>query len=102
MRTVIIVARDSMLSDLEAFLQKSGVSEYTIVSNVMGKDVAGRVYGTFLDPGINTIICAVLPSDEAAKTVCALKMLHAARTEMSHDDRPIPLKVFSFSCEEHV
>ena len=102
MRTLIIVARDTMLTDLEELLHKNGVKAYTILSNVMGKGVTGRVYGTFLNPDINTIIFAVLPPNEADRAISALKTLHVERKEVSHDDKPIPLKVFSFPCEEHV
>ncbi len=103
MKTLIIVARDSMLSDLEGLLQSNGVTAYTIISNVMGKGVTGRMYGTFLNPDINAIIFAVLPPDQADRAVSALKTLHVTRKEpSSHDDKPIPLKVFSFPCEEHI
>jgi len=102
MRTLIIVARDSMLSDLEGLLTSNGVTAYTILSNVMGKGVTGRVYGTFLNPDINTIIFAVLPPEQADRAVSALKSLHTGRKEAAHDDKPVPLKVFSFPCEEHV
>ena len=103
MRTLIIVARDSMLSDLEELLSKNGVKAYTILSNVMGKGVTGRVFGTFLNPDINTIIFAVLEPDQADQAINALKTLHTGRKkEASYDDKPIPLKVFSFPCEEHV
>lgn len=102
MTTLIIVARDSMLSDLEEFLHRNGVKAYTILNNVMGKGVTGKVYGTFLNPSINTIIFAVLPSDEADKTISALKTLHAERKDATHGQQPIPLKVFSFPCQEHV
>ncbi|NGZ11022.1 MAG: hypothetical protein CV088_16835 [Nitrospira sp. LK70] len=101
MRTLIIVARDSMLGDLEELLGKNGVKAYTVLSNVMGKGVTGRVYGTFLNPDTNTIIFAVLPSDHAEQAITALQTMHAARKASSHDT-PIPLKVFSFPCEEHV
>lgn len=102
MKTLIIVARDSMLNDLEELLQSNGVTAYTILSNVMGKGVTGRMYGTFLNPDINAIIFAVLPSGQADRAVSALKTLHIGRKEASHDDKPIPLKVFSFPCEEHI
>ena len=102
MKTLIIVARDSMLSDLEGFLQSHGVMAYTILSNVMGKGVTGTMHGTFLNPDMNAIIFAVLPSDQADRAVSALKTLHATRTGPSHGDKPIPLKVFSFTCEEHI
>ena len=98
MKTLIIVARDSMLSDLEGFLQSHGVMAYTILSNVMGKGVTGTMHGTFLNPDMNAIIFAVLPSDQADRAVSALKTFH----KPSHDDKPIPLKVFSFPCEEHI
>jgi hypothetical protein len=90
-----------MLSDLERFLQSNGVTAYTIISDVIGKGVTGRVYGTFFNPDINTIIFAVLPSDQADRAVSALKTFHATRKESSHD-KPIPLKVFSFACDEHI
>jgi hypothetical protein len=101
MRTLIIVARDSMLSDLEGLLISNGVTAYTILSNVMGNGVTGRVFGTFLNPDTNTIIFAVLPPDQADKAVSVLQALHAARKASSRD-KPIPLKVFSFPSEEHV
>ncbi len=102
MKTLIIVARDTMLSDLEQLLHRNGVTAYTILSNVMGAGVTGRVYGTFLNPDINAIIFAVLLPDQADRAISALKALHAERKESSHDDKPIPLKVFSFPCEEHI
>jgi nitrogen regulatory protein PII len=102
MKTLIIVARDSMLSNLEELLQSNGVTAYTILNNVMGKGVTGRMYGTFLNPDINAIIFAVLPSDQADRAVSALKTFHATHKKPSHDDKPIPLKVFSFPCEEHI
>lgn len=98
MKTLIIVARDSMLSDLEKFLQSHGVTAYTILSNVMGKGLTGRMYGTFLNPDMNAIIFAVLPSDQADGAISALKTFH----KPSPDDKPIPFKVFSFACEEHI
>ena len=101
MKTLIIVARDSMLSDLEDLLQRNGVKAYTIMSNVMGKGVSGRVFGTFLNPDTNAIIFAVLPPEQAGQAIHALQALHATRKAASQDT-PIPLKVFSFPCEEHV
>ena len=101
MRTVIIVARDSMLSDLEELLHRNGVKAYTILSNVKGKGVTGKMYGTFLNPTINTIIFSVLPPDDADRAISALKTLHEERKGATHGQY-IPLKVFSFSCEEHV
>ncbi|MDK2742915.1 MAG: hypothetical protein H8K03_17800 [Nitrospira sp.] len=102
MRNLIIVARNSMLSDLEELLHKNGVTAYSILNNVMGKGGAGRVYGTFLSPEINAIIFAVLPSDQVERAVIALKTLHTTRTDAAPYDTPIPLKVFSSPCEEHL
>jgi nitrogen regulatory protein PII len=102
MKALIIVARDSMLNDLEHILHKNGVQAYTILKNVLGKGVMGSVFGTFLHPEINTIIFSVLPPDLADRAVSALKNLHADRKKASGDNREIPLKVFSFPCEEHV
>lgn len=91
-----------MVHDLEELLQVNGVKAYTIMSNVMGNGVTGRVFGTFLNPDTNAIIFAVLPLDQADKAIGALQALHTTRKAKSPKDAPIPLKVFSFPCEEHV
>lgn len=101
MKILIIVARDSMLSDLERFLHSTGTTAYTIFNNVTGKGVTGRVYGTFLHPDINVVIVTILPPDQADRALSGLKTLHAKRMEASHNE-PVPLKVFSLSlsCDE--
>ncbi len=101
MKMLIIVARDSMLSELEELLRDNGIGAYTIVSHVLGKGLTGRVYGTFLQPDINSIIFAVLPSIQADRAVSALTALHTARGLATHG-QPVPLKVFTFPCEEYV
>ncbi|MFO0699194.1 MAG: hypothetical protein U0236_08200 [Nitrospira sp.] len=100
MNNLIIVARDCMLSSLEELLCENGVTGYTIMNNVMGKGLHGRVYGTFLNPDSNTIIFSVLASEQAEQVVSALKMLRAERKSALHDEDPIPLKVFLSPCEE--
>ena len=100
MKMLIIVARGSMLSELEELLRNNGISGYTILSRVLGKGVTGRVHGTFLHPDINSIIFAVLLSNQADKAVSALTALHTARGLATQ--QPVPLKVFTFHCEEHV
>jgi nitrogen regulatory protein PII len=102
MRALIIVARESMISHLEEFLRENGVLAYTILGNVMGTGVTGRVYGAFLHPDINAVVSVVLPDDQVERAIRAIKALIAQRKETAHDDNPIPLKVFSFPCEEHV
>ena len=42
MKMLIIVGRDSMLSELEELLRENGITAYTIISNVMGKGLTGR------------------------------------------------------------
>jgi len=100
MKMLIIVARESMLNELEELLRDNGINAYTIVSNVKGKGITGRVHGTFYHPDINSIIFSVLSSELAEKAVGALTALHA-RCLTSYG-QPIPLKVFTFPCEEHV
>ena len=99
MKMLFIVARDSMLSELEKLLRDNGISAYTIISNVMGKGLAGTVYGTFLQPDINSIIFSVLPSNQAERAVSALTALHK---DLATHGQPVPLKVFTLPCEEHV
>lgn len=100
MKMLIIVARDSMLSELEEHLRSNGISAYTIINNVMGKGLTGGVYGTFLKPDSNSIIFSVLPSDQAERTVSALTALYAR--DLSTRGQPVPIKVFTLPCEEHV
>ena len=98
MKMLLIVGRDSMLSELEALLRENGISAYTIISNVMGTGLTGRVDGAFLKPDINSIIFSVTPSDQADRAVNALKALDTAEGV----GQPLPLKVFTLPCEEHV
>jgi len=86
MKMLLIVVRDSMLSELEALLRENGISAYTIISDVKGTGLTGRVDGAFLKPDINSIIFSVLPSDHADRTVSALTALHTAQGQ------PIPLR----------
>jgi nitrogen regulatory protein PII len=95
---LLIVARDSMLSELEALLRENGIHAYTIINNVVGKGLTGRVDGTFFKPDINSIIFSVLPSDHADRAVRALTTRHTAEG-VGH---PVPLKVFTLPCEEHM
>ena len=101
MKALIIVARDYLLGELEELLHKNGISAYTVLSNVQGTGESGRVHGTFLSPAINSLIFAVVPSDQADRAVSALKALHAGRVKAVHGE-PDPLKVFSFPCQEHI
>jgi nitrogen regulatory protein PII len=96
MKMLLIVVRDSMLSELEALLREHGISAYTIISDVKGTGLTGRVDGAFLKPDINSIIFSVLPSDHADRAVSALTAHHTAQGQ------PVPLKVFTLPCEEHV
>ena len=96
MKMLLIVARDSMFSELEALVRENGISAYTIISNVKGTGLTGRVDGAFLKPDINSIIFSVLPSDQADRAVSALTALHTAQGQ------PVPLKVFTLPCEEHL
>jgi len=90
-----------MLGELEELLRENGINGYTILSNVKGKGVTGRVQGTFYHPEINSVIFSVLSSNQAERAVSALKALHATRSLAGHG-QPIPLKVFTFPCEEHL
>ena len=104
MKTLMIVARDSMLSLLEELLHDNGIHAYSIIHKVMGKGKTGKVRGSFFEVGytsFNLIILAVLPSDQADSAVSALKAYHAARVKGAEGKR-IPFKLFSFPCEEHI
>lgn len=101
MKMLIIVFRDSMLGEFEKLLRDNGIIGYTIFNHVLGKGLTGRVYGTFLQPDINSVICAVLPSNQANSAISALTALHTARGLATHG-QPVPFKVFTFPCEEHV
>lgn len=87
-----------MLSGLEALLRENGISAYTKISNVMGKGLTGRVDGAFLQPDINSMIFSALSSDQADRAVSALTALHTAEGL----GQPVPLKVYTLPCEEHV
>lgn len=99
MVTLMIVFRASMIDDLEKVLQKSGVAAYTLIKNAEGKGVTGNVIGSFFYPGTNSIIFAMLKSNQADQTISTLKAFHSERLEAGQG-KPIPFKLFSFPCEE--
>jgi nitrogen regulatory protein PII len=102
MKTLMIVARDSMMSALEELLHENGVNAYSLLNKVMGKGKTGAVHESFFETGFtgfNFMIFAVLPSDQVDRVVSALKAFHAARVKDGHG-QPIPFKLFSFPCEE--
>ena len=104
MKTLMIVARDSMVSELEELLQKNGINGYSIITKVEGKGKTGTV-GTFHhsvytgSTHFNLMILAVVSSDQVDRAVGALKVFHTARKKVPQGE-PIPLKVFAFPCEE--
>jgi nitrogen regulatory protein PII len=104
MKTLMIVARDSMMTELEELLHKNGINAYSIINKVEGKGKTGTV-GTFHhsvytgSTHFNLMILAVLQSDQVDRAVGALKAFHAARKKIAQGE-PIPLKLFAFPCEE--
>lgn len=101
MKMLMIVARLSMLAELEELLRANAITAYTILNKAGGKGKARRVYETFLDPETNVVIMAVQPSDQVDTAVSALKALHAARLKAS-GGQVFPLKVFTLPCEEQL
>lgn len=102
MKTLMIVARDSMMSELETLMHDTGINAYSIINKVVGKGRTGEVHESFFDTGytgFNLIMLAVLPSDQVDKVVSALKAFHTARVKGAQGER-IPFKLFSFPCEE--
>jgi len=104
MKTLMIVARDSMVTELEELLQKNGINAYSVINKVEGKGETGKV-GAFShsvytgSTHFNLMILAVLPSDQVDRAVAALKAFHTARKKIAQAE-PLPLKLFSFPCEE--
>lgn len=102
MQTLMIVARESMMSQLEELLDDNGIHAYSIIHKVLGKGKTGKVRESFFDVGytsFNLMILAVLPSDQADRAVSAFKAFHAARVKGAQGER-IPFKLFSFPCDE--
>ena len=99
MVALMIVFRSSMTSDLEKVLRESGIVAYTLINNAEGKGVTGNVIGSFFYPGTNSIIFAMLPSNQVDQTITTLKAFHSTRLQAGHG-QPIPFKLFSFPCEQ--
>ena len=101
MKTLMIVARASMMGELEKLLHDNGINAYSLLNKVLGKGQTGKVEA-FFHPGytgFNLMIFAVLPSDQADRVISALKTFHAARVKGARGE-PIAFKLFSFPCEE--
>lgn len=104
MKTLMIVARDSMMTELEELLNKNGINAYSIINKVEGKGTTGKV-GAFHhsvytgSTHTNLLILAVVRPEQVEAAVGALKAFHAARTKLAQGE-PVPLKLFAFPCEE--
>ena len=99
MKTLMIVARDSMVSELKNLLHDNGVNAYSLLSKVEGRGKTGKVHESYQYPGFNLMILVVLPSDQVDRVVAALRAFQEARVKAAHG-AAIPLKLFSFPCEE--
>lgn len=99
MTTLMLVFRGSMIVEVEELLKKNGVNAYTILNKAEGKGVTGNVIRSFFYPGTNSVIFSVLVPCQAEEVINALKMYHAARVKAAHGEA-IPLKLFTFPCEE--
>ena len=98
MKMLMIIARDSMVSELEKLMHDIGIKGYSTINNVGGKGKLGTVYESLLHagaPGFNVMMLAVVPSDHVDKAVSGIKAFHAALGK-----EPLPFKLFSFPCEE--
>ncbi|HTL60183.1 MAG TPA: P-II family nitrogen regulator [Nitrospira sp.] len=104
MKTLMIVARDSMVTELEQLLHDNGIHAYSIINKVEGRGQTGKV-GAFHhnvytgSTHFNLMILAVIPSDRLEGAVNALKAFHAARKKLAVAE-PLALKLFAFPCEE--
>jgi nitrogen regulatory protein PII len=99
MKTLMIVARDSMVNELEELLNDSGVNAYSLLNKVEGKGKTGKVHESFQHPGFNLMILAVLPSDQVGIVVRTFNAFLAARGKAA-PGQAVPLKLFAFPCEE--
>jgi nitrogen regulatory protein PII len=99
MKTLMIVARDSMVSELKKLLHDNGVNAYSLLNKVEGRGKTGKVHESYQYPGFNLMFLAVLSSNQVDRVVSALKAFHAVRLQAA-GGQAIPLKLFSFPCEE--
>jgi nitrogen regulatory protein PII len=100
MKMLIIVTRSSMVSTVEEFLLDIGINAYSLLNKVEGKGATGKVPGPFtMYSDVNTMIFAVVPSDQVDRSVSAFKAFHAERVKATHG-QPVPFKLFSSPCEE--
>jgi nitrogen regulatory protein PII len=99
METLMIVARDSMVSELKKLLHDNGINAYSLLRKVEGRGKTGKVHESFQDPSFNLMFLAVLPANQVEQVVSALKAFHATRVKAARGQE-IPLKLFSFPCKE--
>ena len=103
MKMLLIVAHEYMDESLLEILRKNDVHAFTLIRKVGGAGETGE-RGTplgfsFLYPGYNLIVFAVLPSDRAEHVISALKEFHAARLQATHG-HPIPFRMFALPCDQ--
>lgn len=104
MKMLMIVARDSMMRELEELLHANGITAYSIIHKLEGRGQTGIV-GTFHynvytgSTHFNLMILAVVASEQVERAVEALKAFHDAHKKIPNAE-PLTLKLFAFPCEE--
>lgn len=104
MKMLMIVARDSMVKELEELLHANGITAYSVIHKVEGRGKTG-IAGTFHynvytgSTRFNLMILTVLASEQVDGAVKALKAFHEARKKNPKAE-PLALKLFAVPCEE--
>ena len=104
MKMLMIVARDSMVKELEELLHVNGITAYSVIHKVEGRGQTGIVgsfhYNVYTgSTHFNLMILAVLTSEQVERAVTALTAFHDARKKIPNAE-PLALKLFTFPCEE--
>ena len=97
-KLLLITFRQSLEEDLGHLLNELNVTNYTLITGVLGKGETGKVAGTFGWPGLNSVLFVVLDEEQVAPVVEKLKAFHNRLP--TQQPSSIPLRLFLLPCEQ--
>ena len=101
MKMLLIIFRDSLEEEIHGLLKDLGVKAFTELHKVGGTGETGAAFHLFAWPGMNALVLAALPEDQAERDAKGLKEFRDKRMQQQHGVK-VPLHVFVLPCLQAV
>lgn len=101
MKMLLIIFRDSLEEEIHGLLKDLGVKAFTELHKVGGTGETGAAFHSFTWPGMNALVLAALPEDQADRVAKGLKEFRDQRIQQQRGLK-VPLHAFVLPCVQVV